>query len=59
MICPGCKTEGECPSISVETVANGRRRVRVCKRCRTRFTTLETMRGLRRVREVVETGDCA
>jgi len=53
MICPGCQAEAECPSICVWTVANGRRRVRVCKRCRHRFTTLETLRGLRRVREVV------
>lgn len=54
MICPSCKTDADTRVLVTESVPNGRRRLRQCKECQHKFTTLETMRGLRRVREVVE-----
>lgn len=54
MICPHCHREATSRVIVTEVVSNGRRRRRVCDLCAARFTTIETMRGLRRVREVVE-----
>jgi len=53
VICPSCKTDADTRVLMTEVVPNGRRRRRQCKECQHKFSTLETMRGLRRVREVV------
>ena len=53
MICPICKTDADTRVLVTEVVPNGRRRRRQCKECHHKFSTLETMRGMRRVREVV------
>ena len=53
VICPICKTDADTRVLMTEVVPNGRKRRRRCPECGHTFNTLETMRGLRRVREVV------
>lgn len=47
MICPSCKTDADTRVLVTESVPNGRRRRRQCKECLHKFSTLETVRGMR------------